>query len=223
MVNGKRCDDCFFSVYLMAASRAVLGCKQKTNFVGRYRVVELDDKCGNFYPSTVSKLGKVAVRRVPLTRGKFAVVDAEDYYRLIRYRWHAVFNSKTFYAARIKAGKTIKMHREITGAPGHLVVDHIDRDGLNNCRGNLRVCSAVQNFRNTGSTAGASSKYKGVHWHKKKNKWAAAIQYNKKVYHLGYFEDQVDAAKAYDIKAGEYFGEFAYLNFPPAVERKLKV
>ncbi len=174
----------------------------------------IDGACGNFYPSSTCKLGSGAIRRIPVTRGRFAIVDGADYYRLVRFRWHAVFNSKTFYAARIERGKTIKMHREIMRAPKELVVDHVDRDGLNNRRDNLRLCSAAENGRNTGSNARGTSKYKGVHWHKRIRKWAAAIQYDKKVYHIGYFSDEVEAAEAYDKKAREFFGEYGYLNFP---------
>ena len=198
---------------MVGAGRAVLGCRQKRNFVGRYRIVELNEKCGNFYPSSTFKAGAEAERRIPLTRGKFAVVDADDYYRLVRFRWHAVYNSKTFYAARIERGKTIKMHRAIMGAPKELVVDHVDRNGLNNRKGNLRLCSTAENSRNTGSNARGSSRYKGVHWHKRIGKWAAAIQYDKKVYHVGYFGDEIAAAKAYDEKARELFGEYGFLNF----------
>jgi hypothetical protein len=239
----ERCDNCFFSLWMMTPDRPVLTCKQKVPFNGRWRGVVIDDSCEYFYPSSTCKAGSRAgskagskagseagsniERRIPLTRGKFAIVDWGDYYRLSQFRWHAVFNSKTFYAARIERGKTIKMHREIMGAPKDLVVDHVDRDGLNNRRGNLRLCSAAENGRNTGSSARGTSKYKGVHWHKGARKWAAAIQYNKKVYHIGYFGDEVEAAEAYDKKAREFFGEYGYLNFPPEAESseslKLKV
>jgi len=202
---------------MIAPNRPVLICKQKVNFVGRWRGVVIDNFCGNFYPSSTFKAGGKADRRIPLTRGKFAIVEAQDYYRLVRFRWHAVFNSKTFYAARIERGKTIKMHREITCGPKDLVVDHVDRNGLNNRRGNLRLCSAAENGRNTGSSARGTSKYKGVHWHRRMRKWAAAIQYNKKVYHIGYFSDEVEAAEAYDKKAREFFGKYGYLNFPPSI------
>ncbi len=109
------------------------------------------------------------------------------------------------------------------GAPAHLVVDHIDRDGLNNARSNLRLCSQAQNSRNAVSNNGASSKYKGVCRYRKIKRWRATIKFNKRSYNLGYFTDEIAAAKAYDKKAVEFFGQFAYLNFPPKAERKLKV
>jgi hypothetical protein len=203
---------------MITPDRPVLMCKQKVNFVGRWRGVLIDDSCGHFYPSSTFKAGAEADRRIPLTQGRYAIVNADDYYRLVRFRWHAAFNGTTFYAARLGKGKTIKMHREIMGAPGHLVVDHVDRNGLNNRRGNLRLCSAAENGRNTRASARGSSKYKGVHWNKRMRKWTAAIQYEKQVYHLGYFSDEVEAAEAYDKKAREFFGEYAFLNFPPETE-----
>ena len=103
-------------------------------------------------------------------------------------------------------------------APSHLVVDHIDRNGLNNCRANLRLCTAAQNMRNIVSNVGATSRYKGVHWNKRMKRWAAAIQFEKKKYHLGYFTDQIAAAKAYDKKAGQLHRQFACLNFPNQIQ-----
>jgi len=99
-------------------------------------------------------------------------------------------------------------------APGHLVVDHIDRNGLNNRRSNLRLCSAAQNACNSGSARGSSSKYKGVCWNKREGKWVASIRFKNKLHLMGYFTDEIAAAKAYDKSASEFFGEFAYLNFP---------
>jgi len=98
--------------------------------------------------------------------------------------------------------------------PGHLFVDHIDHDGLNNSRNNLRICSLAQNARNAVGNANTSSKYKGVGWHRRIKKWVATIQFNKKVYHMGYFENEIDAAKAYDKKARQLHRQFACLNFP---------
>ena len=169
----------------------------------------------NFYPSKTFKKGPKAVRRIPLTQGKFATVDARDYYRLSKFNWYAVIAQNTFYAARTQSGKSIKMHRFIMDAPEDLFVDHIDHDGLNNAKGNLRLCTFTQNARNTQPTKGTSSRYKGVCWKKKEKKWVANVQPNNKRYFLGYFTDEIDAAKAYDKKAAKVFGEFACLNFPP--------
>ena len=103
-------------------------------------------------------------------------------------------------------------------APDHLFVDHIDHNGLNNRRSNLRLCTTAQNARNVFSYKGSTSKYKGVCWYKEGRKWAAKIKLNNKAYHLGLFEDETEAAIAYDKKARELHGEFGCLNFPSAAE-----
>jgi hypothetical protein len=221
MTDGKdskyrHCDNCFFSVWMMGSDRPMLGCKQRSGHIGRWRIVRLKQSCGNFYPSGTFKAGAAAERRIPLTRGKFAIVDAQDYYRLAQFNWCANGSDKTkFYAVRKRDGKHIKMHRLIMEAPGHLFVDHIDHNGLNNCRSNLRLCTQTQNNHNATGDKGKSSKYKGVFWHKCLKKWAAKIGLDKKRYKIGYFTDEIAAAKAYDKKAGELHGEFACLNFPP--------
>jgi hypothetical protein len=114
------------------------------------------------------------------------------------------------------------MHREIAGAPKGMVVDHIDGNELNNRRSNLRVCTVSQNHQNRRRTWGRS-RYKGVCFLKKRNKWKAEIMVNRKHIHIGCFDEEEEAAKAYDKKAAELFGEFAYFNLPREVENlKLK-
>jgi len=209
-----RCDNCCFSKYMACLSRAALMCYQKTNFVGKWREVRLDDCCANFYPTTNFRLSLQTPRPIPLTRQKFTIVDTEDYYWLSQFKWHAVFAGKSFYAIRTCKGKSIKMHREIMTAPSHLFVDHIDHNGLNNCRSNLRLCSQAQNSRNTAPRKGGTSRYKGVCWDKDKEKWLATIQFNRKIYKLGHFTDEIAAARVYDERAKELHGDFACLNFP---------
>jgi hypothetical protein len=99
-------------------------------------------------------------------------------------------------------------------APEDLFVDHIDHNGLNNTRANLRLCSQAQNNCNKPSRYGAS-KFKGVCWNRARKKWVASIQHNGKRYDLGYFTDEIAAARAYDKKAAELHRQFACLNFPP--------
>jgi hypothetical protein len=212
--NVNRCDNCFFSSWMKNPGRAVLICKQKPDLVGRWQGVLIDANCPNFYPSGIFKEGLTAVRRIPLTRQKFAIVDAPDYYQLSQFQWHTLPGPKTFYAGRRKRGKTVMMHREIMVAKGQKVVDHIDHNGLNNRRSNLRLCTLAQNNRNKVSRNYSSSKYKGVCWHKNRKKWVATIQLNRKLYNLGYFTDEIEAAKAYDKRAVELHRQFACLNFP---------
>jgi len=219
MTSVKRCDNCCFSTYATGAGRAVLICRQKQGAVGRWSVLPLWQKCENFYPSRSANPDNDRPRIIPLTRGQFTVVDAEDYLWLSQYQWFAEGTAGHFYAVRKENGRSIKMHRQIMNAPDHLVVDHIDHDGLNNRRENLRICTFAENCRNRRTSRHKSSKYKGVHCLKRNHKWAAQVTCDHKRNHLGYFGDEIDAAKAYDRAALELFGEFASLNLP---EEKIK-
>jgi hypothetical protein len=209
-----RCDNCCFSTWITGPGRAILSCRQQAGFVGKWRFLALAGSCRNFYPATNFKLGLQKARRIPLTRGKFAIVEPKDYYKLTQFRWYAEKHGKTFYAARVQSGKTIKMHRYIMKAPSHLLVDHIDHNGLNNCRSNLRLCTVSQNTCNRFSLEGSTSKYKGVHWDKKLKKWVVAIKLKGIYKYIGCFGNEIDAAKAYDRKASQLHGEFGCLNFP---------
>ena len=158
------------------------------------------------------------IRYIPLTRGKFAIVDAADYERLSKHKWLASGDEQRgFYAARRVGNKLVLMHRVIMNAPEGTVVDHINGNSLNNRRGNLRLCTQKQNSRNARSSRHSTSRFKGVYFHKQTGKWVATIGYNGKTIHLGSFDDEIEAAKAYDRKARELFGEFAYLNFPDEI------
>jgi len=219
MENVNRCDNCSFSRWIVGVDRPVLVCKEKSGYVGWYRSLYLDSSCANFYPSETFKKAAKAPRPIPLTQGKFALVAADDYYHLAQFRWFAMFSSKTFYAVRsLPMRKKIKMHRQIMAAPSHLVVDHIDHDGLNNCRSNLRLCTPAQNIRNVPLRDYGTSKYKGVSWYRSGKKWIAVIQSNNKRHHLGYFTDEIAAAIAYDEQAKVLHGQFACLNFPTPAE-----
>ena len=209
-----RCDNCCFSTYATGTGRAALICRQKKGSEGRWNIRPLRGNCANFYPSRVAGRKSRSPRRIPLTRGLFAIVDAEDYPWLSQYTWFAEGTDKNCYAVRKENGKSIKMHRQITNAPDHLVVDHIDHNGLNNRKENLRICTFAENCRNLRSSAKKTSKYKGVHRHKRLGKWAAQITFENKKHHLGYFTDETAAAKAYDDAAKKFHGEFASLNFP---------
>jgi hypothetical protein len=121
------------------------------------------------------------------------------------------------YAARCHDGKVVWMHREIMQTPPGLICDHIDAAPLNNRRCNLRNCTRQQNAQNALKHACATSRYKGVCWSKRRRKWHAAIRSDGKLYNLGYFDSEIDAALAYDRKARELFGPYARLNFPDVV------
>ena len=154
-------------------------------------------------------------KKILLGHGRFAFVDDEDFDWLSRYCWH--FHKASGGAARstCKEGKIglVLMHREIMGFP-ETVIDHRDRDPLNNQKINLRICSVKENSRNRGPRRNSKSGFKGVHWNKQCRKWHAQIEVNGKNIYLGLFSNVLNAARAYDTVAREYFKEFAYLNFP---------
>lgn len=134
-------------------------------------------------------------------------------------KWHAVHAGKeTFYvrsSVRIKGRRfTIPLHRLISSAGRGQLVDHIDGDGLNNRRSNLRLVTAAENSRNRRKASGIiqSSRYKGVL--RSGRKWLAGITCDGQRFNLGSFTDEREAARAYDAKALAIFGDFARLNFP---------
>jgi hypothetical protein len=156
--------------------------------------------------------------KIALTQGKYAKVDPKDFIRLSQFRWYCNNRRHTSYAIRNrwegKKRKKITMHREVMNTPEELVCDHINRNGLDNRKGNLRNCTQRENSLNNGAYSGSTSRYKGVYRNKGADKWATCIKGDGRKIHLGYFESEEDAGKAYDKAAKKYFGEFACLNFP---------
>lgn len=157
------------------------------------------------------------MKTIPLTQGYEMLVDDEDYLFLQSFKWYAVPSGNSVYAQADSIGRA---HRVVAQRAGILIdgqqIDHIDRNGLNNRRENLRAATAKQNRRNSRKyqrSRGTSSSYKGVSWHAARNKWQAHIKYNKSKF-LGRFDSEIEAAKAYDKAARELFGEYARLNFP---------
>jgi hypothetical protein len=153
-------------------------------------------------------------RKIPLTQNRFARVDPEDYAALARHKWSAARQGRTIYAVRSHHGVQIRMHRVIMKAPRGLVCDHIDHDGSNNTKRNLRLCTRNQNGKNQRRRTDGRSKYKGVSWHKGDGRWHARIYHNGRCHHLGRFRREIDAARAYDRAARRLHGSFASLNFP---------
>jgi hypothetical protein len=161
------------------------------------------------------------VVEIPLTHGQVALIDACDYPLVSLYRWRARRRSlkATWYAlAETKTippgSPPIYMHRLILGAKKGEEVDHIDWNGLNNRRFNLRLCSPKQNAAHTHFGHGKSSQYKCVRWNPRWEKWQAYKFCDGKWQTLGFFTDEVDAALAYDQYAFTRAGKFATLNFP---------
>jgi hypothetical protein len=159
-----------------------------------------------------------AYRFIPLTRGQTAIVDLEDFDRLSQWHWLAQWDetTKTFYAkrfVRMEGGKrrAIRMHSEILYCEAGKIPDHIDGNGLNNRRDNLRKSTPAQNSSNRTKNVNNTSGFKGVY--RFGRDWAASIGVKRRRIFLGYFKSSKQAAQAYDEAAKKYHGEFAVLNF----------
>jgi len=155
------------------------------------------------------------MKKIPLTQGKFALVDDEDFEYLSQWKWHLTRRKKKCYAARNRRRNEpigppiILMHKVLCNGK---LVDHKDENGLNNTKSNLRSCSNAENLSNRGKQRNNTSGYKGVTWDKFTNKWMAQLSSLGKAVHIGRFDSKKEAAEAYDKAALQYFGEFANLN-----------
>jgi hypothetical protein len=140
-------------------------------------------------------------KEIPLTKGMVALVDDEDYYDLSKYRWYANKTGwNTYYAFRNtprQSGKQhlIRMHRVILNPPSDMEVDHINGNGLDNRKENLRIVTRRQNSQNRHQVK--TSKYTGVCWDNDRQKWRAYIRIMGRNKHLGLFVDETLAARAY--------------------------
>lgn len=147
-----------------------------------------------------------------------AIVDDEDYEYLNQWKWCAQFNNFVCYAVRMENGtdcKRIKilMHRVVFNAQQGQKIDHENRNGLDNRKKNLRISSSSQNAYNAKKHVDAvTSIYKGVYFVTGRNKWRADIVYDKKRLFLGYFNSEIDAAKAYNEASIKHHGDFSRIN-----------
>lgn len=167
------------------------------------------------------------MKRIQLTRGKFALVDDDLFDELSQYEWRASqAGGYTYYAYRNEnrdgVYRSVSMHRHIyshLNLPTKDCIDHIDGNGLNNQTANLRPATFAENSRNQRLARSNRSGYRGVCWATKRQKWIAAISVDNRRINLGAFDSKVDAAAAYDAAAVKYHGEFARPNFskPSAV------
>lgn len=138
------------------------------------------------------------MKKIPLTQGKFALIDDEDYKLISKYKWH--YHSG--YAARTL--KTIRMHRVILNAKPEEEIDHINRNTLDNRRQNLRIASKSQNAHNKGVRKDNTSGQKGVHYNKDKKLWISRIQVENKRYYIGNYKTKDEAIMAYRKAQMEY-------------------
>lgn len=157
---------------------------------------------------------------VPLTQGFVAIIDAEDAGRVLSLKWCARRTSNTVYAHRgaYHNGKrsSQSLHQFITG---FALTDHINGDGLDNRRCNLREATVSQNGHNRRRDRDSASGFKGVSWHARSGKWQVLIRANGPQRFLGYYATAEEGARAYDAAARELHGDFAALNFPAPGER----
>jgi len=226
----RRCSCCMYSRRsplrwlreLAGGWGAFMTCINHPDAPGELRDVLPGDVCRNFRARRDPAVRTVppeppndAIRYIGLTQGKYAIVDAADYEWLNQWKWCAMLRSSKVYAMRVERHKTILMHREIMKPPKGMLVDHIDGNGLNNRRSNMRNCTAQQNCQNRRPGTNFTSQFAGVYQRKSQpEKWYARVRCGEILAYLGPFDDEVEAAKARDQKARELHGEFAYLNFP---------
>jgi len=157
---------------------------------------------------------------IKLSQGKKAIIDERDKVAVLSHPWKWYCRKTrlgTYYAVaniRKETGKKglIFLHRFLIPVPKGKFVDHINGNGLDNRRSNLRIASTQQNTRNARKKKGTVSKYKGVSFHKQNKNWKSFITKDYKFIHLGSFKTEIEAAKAYDVAAKKLFGEFCLTN-----------
>lgn len=153
------------------------------------------------------------MKEIKLTRGMVALVDDEDFERVNKFKWYAQKNSTGVFYAKANDRKnktTVFLHRLILNAPKGSLIDHIDGNGCNNTKANLRICTKQQNAFNAKKMTGCYSRFKGVSVCG--NRWRAFIKIGKKNIHLGCFATEEEAAIAYNDAIVKYHGDFARLN-----------
>jgi len=168
--------------------------------------------------------------KIPLTQNKFAIIDKEDFLLISKYKWHyrksgktkekngyaehSIFDKEYYKKFHKTRNKNLFMHNLIIPHSVGMQVDHINRNGLDNRRKNLRVGTISQNYANFPKKKGTNSKYRGVSFLKRKNgrQWQASTTLNGKGVYIGIYETEKEAALAYNQFAKKVFKDFAQLN-----------
>jgi len=221
------CYDCVYAVWDRNQWMRSVGlswairptCANHPDSLGTMREIPRTGPCRNFRwkketrgRATPPEPSSPDIAYIPLTKGKFAIVDKADYERLSKYKWFVTDGRDgKFYAARKEGYRIIPMHRDIMQPPPGMVVHHINHNGLDNRRCNLQICRADENqrYRKLGVTA---SGFIGVY--PCGRKWRALVQSKGEVLYQKIFADKIEAAMARDDAAAEFFGESARVNFP---------
>lgn len=159
------------------------------------------------------------MKTIPLSGGYTAIVDDDDYERVCRYKWYPQYlNGEVRYAKHASVKNCyhtqFSLHRFIMGCKkgDGKVVDHINGNGLDNRKCNLRICTQAKNRLNARGKVKSTSRYKGVSWNTRQRKWYATTRYNGKYRLIGTFDDEEEAAIAYNVAVQLFYGEYAYLN-----------
>lgn len=166
----------------------------------------------------------MATVRVPLTQGKFALIDSEDAPRVLAHSWSLKVTRSSMYAQKRDPSTKmpISLHCFLTEAPPGIEVDHKNGDGLDNRRENLRLATRQQNSTNTLLKSNNTTGYKGVSEYRREGNYRATIKVQGKQITIGYFNDPRNAALAYDAYVRTHFGEFGTYNFPEEGERGVR-
>ena len=216
MAENENCFNCVYSYWdptqIVSALSGGFGvrpsCANHPDAPGRMQPLSNGPVCRNYRPRTAAPEGDV--KQMPLDQGVFAYVDAADFEWLNQWTWCL----HSGYAARCYQGKIIYMHREIVQPPAGLVVDHLNRNRMDNTRANLRACTHRENSLNRDKRRDAASRFRGVSRRRDENDWFARVRVEGRRIWLGSFADEMEAARAHDRAAVEYLGDAARLNFP---------
>lgn len=189
-------------------ARAGWNGNKKPPTINHFPIIEME---GRIYYDENTDLGYIKS-----SKGSLACFSGCDWDLVsAQEKWTEDEKEGLFYTSYAGSKKTISLHSLIIGEiHDDYVIDHINGNRLDNRRENLRVVTKRSNAANSKSRSGSTSKYKGVSLDSSRNKWISSIQLNGKTNHIGRFESEEDAAKAYDLRAWTEYGEFARLNFP---------